>query len=173
MGGSLDWLFGIRIRNVKCSESSFEHAELRMHDLDIDSLRTEQMHSIYRCECSTVRCQGIEKMQPKQTDAAAERSVVRADDRPQFEGVAMNLATSTESRNAAEARTVRTIAKVSAVGGKPGTAANETLARVNFVESLAANRGDASYVAIDPVLLIHSERAETFRLLAQWVRQGF
>jgi len=85
----------------------------------------------------------------------------------------MNVARSTESCNATEARAVRTIAKVSLVGGKSGTAANETLGRVNFVESLAANREDASYVAIDPVLLIHSERAETFRLLAQWVRQGF
>ncbi len=87
----------------------------------------------------------------------------------------MNLAKSPVSRNAVKVRTVRPIAKVGVVGAKSGTAANESLRRVggDFVVPEAANGRDASRIGIDPVLLIHNERAETFRLLAQWIRQGF
>jgi hypothetical protein len=87
----------------------------------------------------------------------------------------MNIAICSKSRHAAKARSVRPITRIGVVGETSGTAANEPMRRAggNFVVAEAANGREAISMDVPPMLLIHNERMETFRLLAQWVRHGF
>jgi hypothetical protein len=79
----------------------------------------------------------------------------------------MSLAKSAKPRNAVRTCFARPIAKVGVVGASAGTAANDASLRAMPAAAPATIRE-----TIDPVLLIHEQRAETFRLLAQWIRNA-
>lgn len=80
----------------------------------------------------------------------------------------MSLAKSVKPGNAGRACFTRPIAKVGVVGATVGTAANDSSLRAKPAIAPTTRRE-----TIDPVMLIHEQRAETMRLVAQWIRDAF